>query len=386
MTKLNLGSGPNKLDGYKNIDLLFGTKAYPLDVPDESCDEIRASHLLEHFPYERGGEIIKHWVSKLKPGGILKIAVPDFGKIVSYYQSGQKQPVQQYLMGGHVDENDFHQAIYDETSLRQAMEACGLIGVTTWNDGHDCCNLDVSLNLQGTRSGQVVSVEQEIRLAAVMSMPRLCFTDNIFTAQRAFLPLGVDVQKGTGVYWSQVLTDMMEQHLDKDYIITLDYDSFFHKNHVIRLCQHMQENPDVDAIVPVQVKREGESTLFGCTKEQEDANGVLVPITTGHFGLTIFRTTALKQLTRPWFLGVPNKHGRWKENRMDPDIYFWHKFVKEGHTAMLAKDVCIGHLQMMCTFPGHPKDSYRPVHRYMNNVNKWETVPDHCIPEVELLT
>ena len=50
--RLNLGAGRVRIDGWTPIDRQFGSEAYPLkDYADGSVDEIRASHLLEHFPF-----------------------------------------------------------------------------------------------------------------------------------------------------------------------------------------------------------------------------------------------------------------------------------------------------------------------------------------------
>ena len=379
--KLNLGSGSLKLKDYENIDLIDGKAAYPLDyIEDGSCDEIRASHLLEHFGYEETFNVLLDWVSKLKVGGVLKVAVPDFKKIAKNYIDGVEQNTSGYLMGGHIDENDFHKSIFDEDSLRELFQNLGLDDIQTWQDGHDTCTLPISLNLQGTKTEK--TREKPLKIAAVMSMPRLAFTDNVFTGHKAFLPLGIEFEKGTGVFWGQILTKAMMKNLDKDYIITCDYDSYFLKEHVVRLCQLMQENPDVDAIVPVQSQREGDNKLFGATSEQQKADGALVPIVTGHFGLTIFRTSALKQMTHPWLMGVPNKDGLWEEGRLDEDIFFWHKFHKEGFKAMLSKEVSIGHLQLMCSWPDTEENEYSPIHCYMNDTNAGK-IPAHCIPNTK---
>jgi predicted SAM-dependent methyltransferase len=85
MLKLNLGSGQFKIKGYENIDKMYGTDAYPLQYDLGEVDEIRASHILEHFGKHEVLNVLKNWVDKLRPGGVLKIAVPDFDKIAVDY-------------------------------------------------------------------------------------------------------------------------------------------------------------------------------------------------------------------------------------------------------------------------------------------------------------
>ena len=133
--KLNLGCGKDRLDGYENIDLIDGKKAFPLDyVEDGSCEEIRASHILEHFPFEDAYAVLANWTSKLADGGTLKIAVPNFKRVAKNYLQGKQQDTQRIVMGGHVDENDFHKAIYDIGSLTGLMESVGLKCIKEWDD------------------------------------------------------------------------------------------------------------------------------------------------------------------------------------------------------------------------------------------------------------
>ena len=92
--KLNLGGGEVEIPGYVNIDRKNGQEAYPLEYADESVDEIRASHLLEHFPHSKSVEVVREWARVLKPGGILKVAVPNFDYIIeNYVQPKQGVPV-----------------------------------------------------------------------------------------------------------------------------------------------------------------------------------------------------------------------------------------------------------------------------------------------------
>jgi predicted SAM-dependent methyltransferase len=153
--KLNLGAGALPLDGYQNRDIKNGFSAYPLgDYPDSSVDEVRASHLLEHFPHREVGKIVKEWARVLKPGGRLKIAVPDFDWIHKAYSNGQRNNwmLEAYLFGGQVDADDFHKTLFNEDKLRALLEGAGLVDVRRWKpDAQDCSSLEVSLNLEGRK-------------------------------------------------------------------------------------------------------------------------------------------------------------------------------------------------------------------------------------------
>lgn len=89
--KLHLGCGQNYLNGYINIDYpLKHHNVQDLSVADKfadltfikykkgSIEEIRLHHVFEHFPRAKALALIASWQTWLKPGGILRIEVPDF--------------------------------------------------------------------------------------------------------------------------------------------------------------------------------------------------------------------------------------------------------------------------------------------------------------------
>lgn len=395
--KLNLGCGDVKLAGYHNIDIKNGVRVWPLAWPDESVDEIRASHILEHFGHREVGAVLDNWAAKLKPGGTLKIAVPDFGKLAKAYSNGEApRGFEAFIMGGHVDEHDRHGSIWDRQSLTAALAARGFANIEQWSDdAADCSAWPISLNLQGTKAGVTPVTCKSTKISAVMSMPRLTFTDNMFSAVRSLTPLGIDLDRGQGVFWGQVLTRMIESHKadGSEFIITIDYDTWFRREHVQRLCQLIVEHPEADAIVPLQVKREHEHPLLGMRDAQggerltvavQEFAAPLTPIYTGHFGLTIFRAAAFDKLQKPWFLGQPGADGGWGDDRTDEDIYFWRNFAASGLKAYLANEVNIGHAQLMCTLPGRPEDNWRPIHAYFSDIEAGK-IPSHCVPKVETL-
>ncbi len=151
-TRLNLGSGEWGIPGYTNIDRKSGKEAYPLDCPDSSVDVIRASHLLEHFGFREIPLVLKDWIRALKPGGVLKIAVPDFDHIIKSYQTSSGKPWPAYLFGSQSDENDFHKAPFCERDLITILTQVGLTDLTRWtSEINDCAAMDVSLNIQGIK-------------------------------------------------------------------------------------------------------------------------------------------------------------------------------------------------------------------------------------------
>jgi predicted SAM-dependent methyltransferase len=154
--KLNLGSGPRPLEGYRNLDIKDGHAAYPLDYYESDLfDEVRASHILEHFPRGQVADVVKEWVRILAPGGRLKIAVPDFDWIVREYSNGHRHDplIEAYLFGGQSDADDYHKAFFNQDKLKRLLEDAGLVDVRRWQaDAKDCSSLAVSLNLEGVKN------------------------------------------------------------------------------------------------------------------------------------------------------------------------------------------------------------------------------------------
>lgn len=151
--KINLGCGESKLKGYRNLDIKEGATAFPLHgFVDGTVDEVRASHILEHFPHGEVEAVVKEWTRVLKPGGTLKIAVPDFDWIVKAYQNGHRGDarLEHYLFGGQVDGDDYHKSFFNEDKLKALLEGAGLVDVKKWeSDADDCSSYHVSLNLEG---------------------------------------------------------------------------------------------------------------------------------------------------------------------------------------------------------------------------------------------
>ncbi len=58
----------------------------PLPFPDYTFDAVYHSHVLEHFPREDAPRLIAECHRVLKPGGVLRVVVPDLEEILRRYR------------------------------------------------------------------------------------------------------------------------------------------------------------------------------------------------------------------------------------------------------------------------------------------------------------
>lgn len=428
LLRLNLGAGKSVLPApWINVDagydaqppndatLLRAWECYPLSFPDDSCIEVRSSHLLEHFPHAQTLLVLQEWVRVLAPGGLLRVAVPDLDYILDRLEDPAcEEPLEGYLMGGQQDERDFHKAIFDRAKLTALLQAAGLEEIEEWkSELGDCASLPVSLNLQGRKpdpsakartqfveggltapeARETVGLPQaqpaEIRIPAgavkaVLCCPRLGFTDNARSAFQAFPPLGIEFCLIGGVFWNQSMAGIFQGALEEGrrYLITTDYDSVYTKADVLELIRLMEVYPRADAICALQARRENDdSPLFTVERPGEgrvtgprevqiavsDLRRDLLPIASGHFGLTIFRVSRFADVPKPWFHALPDEAGEWGGGRTDADIAWWRAANAAGLRTFSANRVVIGHLQMLVSWPGQ---DLRPVHQYLAAFNR----------------
>lgn len=361
MIRLDLGAGPLSPADFTPLGNINGTAIYPLPHADNSVEEIRASHVLEHFAHGAVRAVVADWVRALAPGGVLRIAVPDFGKIAEKYVAGEEQNTLGFVMGGQLDAADFHKVIFDRESLRALLADAGLVLLREWQSelADDCAAMEISLNWAGTKPAAAAP-----RIRAVMTTPRLGFNDMWNSTVSALPRFGIDLTNVTGAFWDQSLTLALDRTLADgacDYVLTLDYDSVFSAGHVARLIELARVYPEADAIAALQASRHGGNPLFGLspqTAAESDDGKVahvdravfaadLVPVRHAHFGLTLIKASALRSMSRPWFLGVPNVAGEWSEGKTDPDIYFWRRWEDAGRSLFVAPNISIGHLELM---------------------------------------
>lgn len=79
---LHFGSGPNQLpEPWLNLDPSHDIRKR-LRFENESAEAIFAEHVIEHVPYLQALGFFGECLRVLEPGGVLRIAFPDIGRLI----------------------------------------------------------------------------------------------------------------------------------------------------------------------------------------------------------------------------------------------------------------------------------------------------------------
>jgi len=142
MIKVNLGCRTKPLPTYINVDIDPNNQyadrcdnAFVLSTfEDDSIDLIESVHMFEHLSYEETSRALEVWSRKLKPGGKLRLSVPDASKTSALLLlSGDKNLVKTMFMGSQRDPWDFHKNIHTKDSLTKDLMDAKFVNVKEWD-------------------------------------------------------------------------------------------------------------------------------------------------------------------------------------------------------------------------------------------------------------
>lgn len=179
--KLYLGCRNKPLPGYVNVDIDPKNEladvidnAFTLDkFQDSSVDVIDSVHMYEHLSYEESKKALVTWYKKLKPGGLLRISVPDMAKCSALLLlTGDKKLVQSLFYGSQLDEWDFHRNLHTEESLTKDLKANGFVNVQKWDwrttFPHNYCDSYASAYFPSMRKNFILDNKKEVDLGGIL--------------------------------------------------------------------------------------------------------------------------------------------------------------------------------------------------------------------------
>jgi predicted SAM-dependent methyltransferase len=137
--QLNIGCGTLPLDGWINIDLI----GLPVDLrwdihstlpfKENTVDAIFHEHVMEHIDACHGYFFVKDCYRVLKPGGVLRIVMPDASKYIRSYIDPEHQFINSWRPGRPTPmmalQEEFygfsHRAIYDFDTVELFCKVAG---------------------------------------------------------------------------------------------------------------------------------------------------------------------------------------------------------------------------------------------------------------------
>lgn len=139
---------------------------------ENSVDVIYASHFLEYYDLERAGRLLENWYKCLKPGGILRLAVPDFEAMAKLYVSDPVKYPLNDLWGplyGKMTMNNgyiYHKICYDFKTLSYLLELYGFNNIDRYDwrqteHGHIDDHSQAYLPKMDKEKGNLISLNVE---------------------------------------------------------------------------------------------------------------------------------------------------------------------------------------------------------------------------------
>ncbi|HAX72428.1 MAG TPA: hypothetical protein DCY20_02760 [Firmicutes bacterium] len=123
--KIILGAGNTQLQGWistQETDLnLLKREDFEKQFEENSLEAMLAEHVWEHLTKDEGMVAAKHCYDFIKPGGYIRVAVPDVNFKNEWYQN-----MVQVGGPGPTDHPAYtHKIVYDYRTLKEVFEAAG---------------------------------------------------------------------------------------------------------------------------------------------------------------------------------------------------------------------------------------------------------------------
>ena len=142
--QLHLGCGKRFIPDFLHIDLdkyphidVVGNVADLSFIHDNNVDLIYACHVLEYFDILELIIVLKEWYRVLKKGGVLRVSVPDFDKVIEVYKKyDNMELIYGFLYGRYTrskKEPVYHKIIHTHKTLKENLLKAGFESIRTYD-------------------------------------------------------------------------------------------------------------------------------------------------------------------------------------------------------------------------------------------------------------
>lgn len=141
--KIHIGCGKRDFgDGWFNVDGEKHSHVHSDDVflYNQECDTadlIYASHFIEYFDRKEVMLLLTEWHRVLKPGGVLRLSVPDIDALIDAYlwRGADLSEILGPMFGRMVmgDQIIYHKTVYNYEHLRDVLQKAGFTGERLWD-------------------------------------------------------------------------------------------------------------------------------------------------------------------------------------------------------------------------------------------------------------
>jgi len=127
------------------------------DFRTGTVDLVYMCHILEHIKECDLRRVLSEMKRVLKFGGVLRLSVPDFDKLVEVYNACGRDidAIEKQLMGGQDHEYNIHYCVFNHRRMSELLKEVGFSEVIPW-DPEDCEHHDFKdrasrkMNIDGT--------------------------------------------------------------------------------------------------------------------------------------------------------------------------------------------------------------------------------------------
>ena len=114
---------------FRRLRYLDVTRPFP--YPDASLEAAFGCHVLEHLTPGEAETALRELHRVLRPGGVVRIAVPDLDRVIADYDPGRPDAFLEGMLQGRERSTSRHRHwwLYNERSLRELLERTGFSDV-----------------------------------------------------------------------------------------------------------------------------------------------------------------------------------------------------------------------------------------------------------------